>query len=195
MSRGLQKELTRQKILDASGRVFKASGFSGTGVDGLAKEAGVTSGAFYVHFSSKAQAFHEALFDGLESLASALLGLQSEKPQDWWVEFVRFYLTDKRTCDLAYGCVLQILVGDVARADTQSKLIFEQGLKNVISIIANGPDATDKPESQEAAYSAMMTILGVANVSRALTDESLSNAIADSAIKNLCPSLKKENFQ
>ena len=43
---GLKQE-ARTKILDAAGRGFRRLGFGGIGVDGLAKEAGVTSGAFY----------------------------------------------------------------------------------------------------------------------------------------------------
>lgn len=193
MSRGVQKELTRQKILEASVRVFKKSGFSGTGVDGLAKEAGVTSGAFYVHFSSKAHAFHEALSDGLAGLTSALIKIQSEKSKTWWVDFVRFYLTEKRTCDLADGCVLQTLAGDVARADIDSKLIFEQGLKKVVQIIVDGPAAPDKPENKEAAYAALMTMLGVVSVSRALLDKPLKDSMAELAIKNLCPSIQPKS--
>ena len=50
------KEGARTRILDAAGRGFRRLGFGGIGVDGLAKEAGVTSGAFYGHFPSKAEA-------------------------------------------------------------------------------------------------------------------------------------------
>jgi TetR/AcrR family transcriptional repressor of nem operon len=38
------KEEARSRILHAAGRGFRRLGFGGVGVDGLAKEAGVTSG-------------------------------------------------------------------------------------------------------------------------------------------------------
>ena len=47
------KQLVRRKMVDAAGRGFRKNGYGGLGVDGLAKEAGVTSGAFYGHFKSK----------------------------------------------------------------------------------------------------------------------------------------------
>jgi TetR/AcrR family transcriptional repressor of nem operon len=41
----------RERLVEAAGRGF------GAGVDALAKGAGLTSGAFYAHFDSKAEAF------------------------------------------------------------------------------------------------------------------------------------------
>ena len=63
-----QKEESHAKILRGAGRGFRRAGFGGAGVDGLAKEAGVTSGAFYAHFKSKADAFRETIGTGLKDL-------------------------------------------------------------------------------------------------------------------------------
>jgi AcrR family transcriptional regulator len=61
------KEEARARMVAAAGRGFRRQGFGGIGVDGLAKEAEVTSGAFYGHFSSKGEAFKAALVAGLEA--------------------------------------------------------------------------------------------------------------------------------
>jgi TetR/AcrR family transcriptional repressor of nem operon len=63
-----KKEESRARILTSAGRGFRSRGFGGSGVDGLAKDAEVTSGAFYAHFKSKAAAFREAVVVGLEDL-------------------------------------------------------------------------------------------------------------------------------
>ena len=42
----------RARLVDAAGRGFRTGGFGGAGVDALAKGAGLTSVAFYAHFSS-----------------------------------------------------------------------------------------------------------------------------------------------
>ena len=47
----------RERLVEAAGRGFRTGGFGGAGVDALAKGAGLTSGAFYAHFDSKAEAF------------------------------------------------------------------------------------------------------------------------------------------
>ena len=72
-----QKQQTRQRILDAAGRGFRKGGFGGIGVDGLAKEAGVTSGAFYVHFDSKATAFRESVVKGMSDLKDGVRHFQT----------------------------------------------------------------------------------------------------------------------
>lgn len=54
----------RARLADAVGRGFRTGGFGGAGVDALAKGAGLTSGAFYAHFESKADAFRLAVADG-----------------------------------------------------------------------------------------------------------------------------------
>jgi TetR/AcrR family transcriptional repressor of nem operon len=43
----------REKILDATLKLVRAKGFSGTSVDDLCAAAGVTKGAFFHHFASK----------------------------------------------------------------------------------------------------------------------------------------------
>src|SRR3954452_19181784 len=78
-----QQEETHRRILRSVGRGFRSSGFGGVGVDALAKGAAVTSGAFYGHFRSKADAFRSALTTGLEDLRQAVLGLRAEQGPGW----------------------------------------------------------------------------------------------------------------
>ena len=46
-----QKQETHNRVIKAAEGSFKKAGYSGIGVDGLARDAGVTSGAFYGHFA------------------------------------------------------------------------------------------------------------------------------------------------
>ncbi|MGI4944284.1 MAG: TetR/AcrR family transcriptional regulator, partial [Janthinobacterium lividum] len=54
------KAETRDRILSAAEIAFGIHGYDGVGVDGLAAQAGITSGAFYGHFRSKAEVFRVA---------------------------------------------------------------------------------------------------------------------------------------
>src|SRR5438128_1998733 len=110
------KETARAKILTAVGRGFRRRGYDGIGVDGLAKEAGVTSGAFYGHFTSKGEAFEAAALAGLEELRQAVERFRAEEGAAWLGRFVDFYLSTKRTCELGESCALQSLTPEVARA-------------------------------------------------------------------------------
>src|SRR5215831_11994359 len=56
-SRTQQKAETRQRLLDSARRVFLTSGFHAATLEAIALEAGVTKGAVYSNFDSKARLF------------------------------------------------------------------------------------------------------------------------------------------
>src|SRR5579859_5944154 len=89
-----QKEESKAKILKSAGRGFRSRGFGGSGVDGLAKDAAVTSGAFYAHFKSKADAFREAVVVGLEDLKNGVEQMRAQLGPRWRKGFIEFYLAD-----------------------------------------------------------------------------------------------------
>jgi TetR/AcrR family transcriptional repressor of nem operon len=190
VSRTEQKLKTRQRILEAAGRGFRKGGFGGVGVDGLAKEAGVTSGAFYVHFASKATAFRESVVQGMSDLKDGIRYFQREHGQNWWTEFVHFYLTTKRTCDLSESCVLQTLTPEIARADASARAAFEAELLNAAGIIATGPATVDAPSDEDAAWAALATLIGAVTLARAVNDPPLAERIATAAARSLLPSLQ-----
>lgn len=187
MSRIEQKLKTRQRILDAAGRGFRKGGFGGVGVDGLAKEAGVTSGAFYVHFDSKAMVFRESVVQGMSDLKDGVRRFQSEHGQAWWPQFVRFYLGAKRLCDLPEGCALQSLAPEVARSDASSRTAFEAELLDLASLIAAGPRSAGAPTDVDAAWDALATLIGGVTLARAVNDPAVAERIAAAAERALLP--------
>lgn len=187
MSRSEKKLQTRQRILDAAGRGFRKGGFGGVGVDGLAKEAGVTSGAFYVHFDSKAAAFRESVAQGMADLKDGVRHFQRTYGRTWWPEFVRFYLGAKRKCELPESCALQSLAPEVARSDASSRAAFETELLEVAAIVAAGPPSDGAPTDVDAAWAAMATLAGAVTFARAVDDPAVAERIAAAAEHVLLP--------
>ena len=182
--RSEQKEQTRLKMLQAAAEGFRSQGY-GIGVDGLAKRAGVTSGAFYVHFGSKAEAFREAVAYGMEDLLSGVRHFQHEHGQAWWPEFVRFYLGAKRTCDLAQSCSLQTLTPELARANESVRQLFDAQLRAVADAVASGPQSPGKPQTQTEALVALSSLMGAVTMARALADEPMACLIAQAMEERL----------
>jgi len=191
MSRIDQKLETRQRLLEGVGRGFRQSGFGGIGVDGLAKEAGVTSGAFYKHFDSKADAFRETVVDGMLRLKEGVLQFQKQHGKQWWQRFVSFYLHERRTCDLSASCVLPSLTEEVVRSDESARVAFETKLCEIAAVIARGPKSPDAPDDVEAAYASLATLLGGVTLARAVNDPRLANSIASSVERALLPNRRK----
>ncbi len=174
------KEEARAKILHAVGRGFRTQGFAGIGVDGLAKEAGVTSGAFYGHFQSKADAFEAAAVAGLVELRQAIEGLRTKEGGRWLERFVDFYLSTKRTCHLGESCALQSLTPEVARAGQETKIAYEAELLRVIEAMAEGLTHGSLSARRKTAWAIFSMLAGGVTLSRAIHDPAVGAQIANS---------------
>jgi AcrR family transcriptional regulator len=69
---GVTAAETRERLLDAAARVFELKGYEGATVSLIAKEAGVTTGAIYAHYSGKAELLVDALRANRERAMAAL---------------------------------------------------------------------------------------------------------------------------
>lgn len=161
----------------AAAEGFRSQGY-GIGVDGLAKRAGVTSGAFYANFSSKADAFREAVAYGMDDLLGGIRYFQQEHGQAWWPEFVRYYLGEKLTCDLAQSCSLQTLTPELARADDAAKDVFREKLHAIAESVVDGPGSPSKPATQDDALTALASLIGAVTMARAMGDEQMAQTVA-----------------
>ncbi|MBE0515541.1 TetR/AcrR family transcriptional regulator [Sulfurimonas sp.] len=180
-SKKQQKEETKNRIIEAATRTFKKSGYSGIGVDSLAKEAGVTSGAFYVHFKSKAEAFRAAAISGLKDVQNAIIQLREAHHENWWNAFAKLYMGDKRTCDLNESCPLQTLTPEVGRFDDDTKAAYEIELKKVIELASS--DSTE--ENKDKIWTNIAMLIGGVTLARAVKDETTANEIAKAIEKNI----------
>lgn len=167
----------RSKLLRAAGRGFRRKGFGGIGVDGLAKEADLTSGAFYTHFSSKDDAFRQVVVQGLNELRDAIAGLQASRGEAWIEAFIDLYLGEKRTCELGDSCALQSLTPEVARSDAQTQTAYEEALLAVSAQVAKGLNGTPG-ERRRRAWSLLSILAGSVSLGRAVGDGDISRHIA-----------------
>lgn len=173
------KEESRARILEAVGRGFRRHGVAGIGVDGLASEAGLTSGAFYTHFDSKSEAFEEAAIAGLESLLAGIDGLQAAHGDGWVEAFVEFYLGFKRTCDLEEACGLQALTPEVVRADAAVRGRYQAVLLQIVERVARGLRSRPGwPSRKDRAWALLALLSGGVTMARATRDSGVSEEAA-----------------
>lgn len=184
-----QKEESKAKILKSAGRGFRSRGFGGSGVDGLAKDAEVTSGAFYAHFKSKADAFREAVVAGLEDLKLGVSQAREQLGSGWRTAFIDFYLGERRTCDLAESCALQSLSTEVARATEETRIAYERELQAIIETVAAGLDGQADAKREEA-IALLALLAGGVTLARAVQNPDISNDIA-AAVRKTALELNK----
>lgn len=166
------------KLLEAVGRGFRRAGFGGIGVDGLAKEAGVTSGAFYGHFESKDAAFTAAAVAGLDALREAIDQLQTQHNDTWAAKFIDFYLSERLTCGLSESCGLQSMTADVMRASDATKVPYEQALISVVDSVARGLVGATKAKRLQKAWGLLAILSGGVTMARSVADEQTRQSIA-----------------
>jgi len=172
------KGAARTKLIHAAGRGFRRLGFGGIGVDGLAKEAGMTSGAFYGHFASKADAFEAAALAGLVELREAIRDLQAREGDAWLAAFVAFYLSTKRTCELGDSCALQSLTPEVARAERDTRAAYSEELLRVVDAVAAGVPGPSLVVRRRLAWSILAMLAGGVTLARASDDPKVGTQIA-----------------
>jgi TetR/AcrR family transcriptional repressor of nem operon len=174
------KERTRQRIIEASGRRLKIDGIDGSGVATLMKDAGLTNGAFYAHFSSKedlvAQTIEAQLHAQRERLAAALRehGLPA---------VVRGYLSVAHLGDVEHGCPSAALLDEIIRCRPPVKDAYTRGMIGIADEIA----AVLKPEDPAAVrirvLAALAQLAGTLQLARALTDPEAVDELLDEATR------------
>lgn len=81
--RAQQRELTRQALVRESRRLFSTLGYGAVGLSEIVAAAGVTKGALYHHFSSKAELFRVVLEQAQQEVAERIAATADARESSW----------------------------------------------------------------------------------------------------------------
>jgi AcrR family transcriptional regulator len=163
-----QKQAARAALVAAAGKRFRREGMAGIGIDGLAREAGQTSGAVYAHFGSKAELFAAVVEEGMQRL---LASAEAERAAGGdLASFARRYLSMEHCQAVEQGCLLPALSADIARADAATRERYADGLGNVAAVLA-------QPDERERALATLALCAGGILLARAVPAGALAEAI------------------
>lgn len=113
----------RTRILEAAGPLFRRHGIDGVGIDALMAAAGLTRGAFYAHFASKAALYEAAMQEGGPLLA--LLSARTDSdPAALWARMRQvfgFYLGPRQFDTILPRCTLTALTRDAANMEGEGE--------------------------------------------------------------------------
>ena len=176
-SSAIGAEETRRRLLTAAARGFRISGYGGLGVDAVAKDAGVTSGAFYAHFGSKAEAFRETLRTGLGELRDGIATWREGGP-GWLRRFATWYLGPQRRADLSSSCALPTLSLEAARSDDATRAEYAAQIREIAATLADDSSAA----AQERALAVLALLSGGMIMAHAVGDSRLGTRIARAVV-------------
>jgi TetR/AcrR family transcriptional repressor of nem operon len=172
------KKKTREKILTSAAKLFAQNGFDHIGINDVMKDAGLTRGAFYAHFSSKAELYAESIITAAMSTGRKTDPLNPEAPS--FDGLIKTYLSmEHRQGDL-FRCPLAFLTTDITQRDDQVRDAYTRVFKGFVdnldkhSVQQNGAKDTTRSIQQ-----AVMLIGGLA-IARALNDDELAKELLSS---------------
>lgn len=186
--RSLAKEASHDRIVAAAARAIRRSGFDGTGVADIMKEAGLTHGAFYAHFPSREAMLAEAAGRACaESAAAAANAVASMPPQEALASMLRAYLSPEHVAQIELGCPLAALGSETARQAPEVRRVTTRHIKEMVDLIARQSPDWGQPGAHERALVTVATMVGALLLARAVDEPALSNALCQAALKHLVP--------
>lgn len=183
-----RKEMTHARIVETAARAIRRSGYSGTGVADIMKEAGLTHGGFYAHFASRDAMLTEAAsLAGAETIAIAeQVFSKTPKEEHLWA-LMNAYLSNEHTANIETGCIFAALGSEMHRQASEVRAASTQRIKEMIGLIEDELANQSQPNAHEEALRMVSTMVGTLMLARAVSDSDLSDAFRQAALKHYEP--------
>lgn len=183
-----RKEATHDRIVEVAARAIRRSGYDGTGVADIMKEAGLTHGGFYAHFASRDALLAEAGDRaGAESVALAARVAASAPPGQALQRMMQAYLSDEHMAGIETGCPVSALGSEMPRQAPEVRRAATVHIKEMIDLFARQMPGWGQRETHEQAMMLVCGLVGTAVVARAVDDPKLSEALRAASLKYLLP--------
>ena len=187
-TRAYAKEASHERIVDAAARAIRRSGYSGTGVSDIMKEAGLTHGAFYAHFESREAMLAEAADRAGAASNAAVSKLIATVPTDEALRtLVKAYLSKSHVKDIETGCPVSALGSEMPRQSPEVRRASTLRIKEMIDLVARQLPDWGQPSAHEQALVTAATMVGAMVLARAVDDPALSDQLRAAALEKLAP--------
>ncbi|MDM0041753.1 TetR/AcrR family transcriptional regulator [Variovorax sp. J22G21] len=182
------KEASHERIVSAAARAIRRSGYDGTGVADIMKEAGLTHGAFYAHFTSREAMLTEAASRACaESAAVAAEVVASVPSEQALPSMLRIYLSREHLEQVEMGCPLAALGSETPRQAPEVRRVTTRHVKEMIDLVARQSPDWGQPGAHERALVTVATMVGTLLLARAVDEPALSDSLCAAALKHLPP--------
>lgn len=173
-----RKEATHDRIVEVAARAIRRSGYDGTGVADIMKEAGLTHGGFYAHFKSRDALLAEAGDRaGAESVALAARVAASAPAGSAVQAMIDAYLSPEHIQTIETGCPVSALGSEMPRQSPEVRRSATIHIKEMIDLFARQLPDWGTPQAHEQAMVLVCALIGTTMVARAVDEPSLSAAL------------------
>src|SRR5213595_588625 len=185
---GRSKEATHDRIVEAAARAIRRSGYDGTGVADIMKDAGLTHGGFYAHFPSREAMLAEAADRaGGESVAAMERIAATSPPPRALQAMMQAYLSKAHVEEVETGCATAALCSEMPRQAPEVRRAATRRIKEMIDFVARQSPDWGQPGAHEHALVTVAAMVGTLLLARAVDDPKLSDALREAALKHFAP--------
>jgi TetR/AcrR family transcriptional repressor of nem operon len=174
--RATSKRESLDRILDAAARRLREEGLDGAAIVPVMRDAGLTHGAFYSHFSNKDEladaAFTHAITTGRPHWIKPMRG------ESWSARLASLatrYLTPAHRDHLSTSCGFATLGSDAAHGSDAFRATYERELRKSLAAICGGDDIGGR--RLDDAIALMAVCVGGLSLARAVADPKFSARI------------------
>ena len=168
-----RKDETRRRIMAVASERFRNDGIAASGLAGIMSEAGLTNGAFYPHFKSKAELVGESVAAAMEDQMSLMQGLATNGGLE---TAIAAYLSAEHRDNPATGCTLAALLPELAREPVETRSFWaDHFLATVQQFASELPPQTRDAEA--TAIGIYATLIGALQLARIVKGTPLSDRV------------------
>ncbi|QKY03619.1 TetR/AcrR family transcriptional regulator [Janthinobacterium lividum] len=173
-----RKEATHERIVEVATRAIRRSGYAGTGVADIMKEAGLTHGGFYAHFASRDALLAEAGDRaGAEAVALAARVAAAAPPGQALQAMMAAYLSPGHIAAIEVGCPVSALGSEMPRQAPEVRRAATIHIKEMIDLFARQLPNWGQPEAHAQAMATVCALIGTTILARAVDEPALSDAL------------------
>ncbi len=167
------KDTSRQRIMDVAAERFRSDGIAASGLAGIMSDAGLTNGAFYPHFKSKADLVRDSLTAAMEDQSAQLRAMVADGGLE---AVIAAYLSPEHRDNPQIGCTLSALLPELARQPLDTRIVYMERILDAVSEMAAAlPDGTGDREAKVIGIYA--TLIGTLQLARAVHGTPLSERV------------------
>ncbi|MCL9784003.1 TetR/AcrR family transcriptional regulator [Vibrio sp. S4M6] len=174
------KLATRERLLTSAAKLFTNFGYDNVGIDEITSDAGLTRGVFYRYFSSKSELYAESILQAGQFSANQMKNACSG--EDNFQEQIKCYLSSAHRDGEQAHCPLAFLITDIAHRNSEVRQTYTQMFEKFVEKTRS--HGGSKMSRERAIQHSVMMIGGLA-LSRALSDEALSDEVLQSCIESM----------
>ncbi len=189
-ARAEAKGASHARIVSVAARAIRRSGYGGTGVADIMKEAGLTHGAFYAHFASREAMLAEAAGRACAESAATVAEAVAKVPPGKALEtMLSAYLSKAHLDNAEIGCPLAALGSETSRQAPEVRRVATRHIKEMVDLLARQLPDWGQPSAHERALVTLSTMVGALLLARAVDEPDLSDSLLDASLKHLTPAV------